>query len=186
MSNNNIIENIKNNSSNYKKKNNTQKIILTENFEKIKELQKKYNEIKKEIFEIYTKQEIEVKNLKIRIIKKKTKIYNFYLKDYFISLLPILDSIESAICEFKKINFYKEKELYNYIYKIHSDLLYLFKYYQIDKIEKINIPFDPNMHQAMSLDFSKKYPKNFVSYIIQKGYHLKNSLLRPAIVSVST
>ncbi|VFP88216.1 Protein GrpE [Buchnera aphidicola (Cinara piceae)] len=122
--------------------------------------------------------------LKKRLQKKINNTYNFSLEKNFLLVLPIIDSIEATINTLNNSNNSNSTidiELQN----IQKKFLSIFKEYDIEIINSINVPFNPDFHQAISIDFSGKYKNNFITCIIQKGYALHNRLLRPALVSVS-
>ncbi|EIH8434117.1 nucleotide exchange factor GrpE, partial [Escherichia coli] len=49
----------------------------------------------------------------------------------------------------------------------------------------VNVPFNPEVHQAMSMMESADHQPNHVMMVMQKGYTLNGRLLRPAMVAVS-
>ena len=52
-------------------------------------------------------------------------------------------------------------------------------------IDPLGVPFDPEWHEAMTVQESREHPANTVLSVIQKGYSLNGRLLRPARVIVS-
>ncbi|VFP81079.1 Protein GrpE [Buchnera aphidicola (Cinara kochiana kochiana)] len=123
--------------------------------------------------------------LEKRLQKKIYNTYNFFLEKYFISILPIVDSIDSSVNLLDSLHQDNSNDIYISLKNIQKNFFYLFTQYKISVIESTNIPFNPDLHQAISIDFSGKYKNNFISCIIQKGYSINNRLLRPALVSVS-
>ena len=68
---------------------------------------------------------------------------------------------------------------------VKKDLISIFKKNGIEAIECINKRFDPNFHQAMlEIENNTKEPGTVVQEI-QKGYMMKDRLLRPSLVGVS-
>ena len=55
----------------------------------------------------------------------------------------------------------------------------------VEQIDPINQPFDPELHQAMSMQPRADVPANTVVAVVQKGYRLNGRLVRPAMVMVS-
>ncbi|WP_343126693.1 nucleotide exchange factor GrpE [Buchnera aphidicola] len=146
-------------------------------FKKFKKYEKK--NIKKKI-------EYDSKLLNFNQIMQKniSKIYSSSLEKNFLEIFPIIDCLESSLMAIKNSDL-KEKNFKKMLKNIYNKFLLFFKEYNITVIDKNNIPFNPLIHQAMSLDFSTNYPDNYVAKIIQKGYLLNIKLLRPALVSVS-
>tara|TARA_B100000925_G_C21766761_1_gene370222 strand:- start:205 stop:468 length:264 start_codon:yes stop_codon:yes gene_type:complete len=68
---------------------------------------------------------------------------------------------------------------------IYKDLISIFSKNDIKPIESLNKKLDPNIHQAMmEIEDDQKEPGTIVQEI-QKGFTLKDRLLRPALVAVS-
>ena len=68
---------------------------------------------------------------------------------------------------------------------INKDLLSIFKKNNIEPIKSINEKLDPNLHQAMmEIEDDTKEPGTIVQEI-QKGFMMKDRLLRPSLVGVS-
>ena len=65
-------------------------------------------------------------------------------------------------------------------------LLAALKKFGVTEVESPGTPFDPAFHQAMTQVPTDQHPPNTVMEEFQKGYLLKERLLRPAMVSVST
>lgn len=57
--------------------------------------------------------------------------------------------------------------------------------YQVERIEALNQPFDPNLHQAMTEMENTAVPAGTVIQVYQDGYTISGRLLRPAMVVVS-
>ena len=68
----------------------------------------------------------------------------------------------------------------------HSMLMTVLKKFGASPIEAVGTLFDPAFHQAMSQIPTDEHPPNTVVEEFQKGYLLRERLLRPAMVSVST
>ena len=68
---------------------------------------------------------------------------------------------------------------------INKDLLSVFSKNNIIPIESLNKKLDPNFHQAMmEIEDDQKEPGTIIQEI-QKGFTIKDRLLRPALVGVS-
>ncbi|CUR53144.1 nucleotide exchange factor GrpE [Buchnera aphidicola] len=149
-----------------------------------KNILKTLNQYKKKFLEKKIEYDSKLLNFNQMMQKNISKVYSFYLEKKFLEILPILDCLESSL------NVLETSEIQSKSFKINLEKIYkqfisFFKEYKVVEINQNNIPFNPSIHQAMSLDFSGKYPDNYVSHIIQKGYLLNIKLLRPALVSVS-
>ena len=116
--------------------------------------------------------------------KKKKKLFNFARES-----LSLLDNIDRAITSFKNDeNLKNNKDLSKIIDGIDvikKDLISIFKRSGIESIECINKKFDPNFHQAMLEIENNTKESGIVIQEIQKGYMMKDRLLRPSLVGVT-
>ncbi|MDP4660019.1 MAG: nucleotide exchange factor GrpE, partial [OM182 bacterium] len=60
-----------------------------------------------------------------------------------------------------------------------------FKRFNIEAVDPLGEPFDPQLHQAMSIQESPDAEPNSVIAVMQKGYTLHGRVIRPAMVMVS-
>ena len=68
---------------------------------------------------------------------------------------------------------------------IHNGLKEVLNKYEIIEINPINEEFDPNYHNAVMTDDKSDVADNIVTEVFQKGYMLKNRVIRPAMVKVN-
>ena len=77
------------------------------------------------------------------------------------------------------------KKIVDHLDIINDDMLSIFKKNNIEPIKSINEKLDPNLHQAMmEVEDDTKDPGTIVQEI-QKGFMMKDRLLRPSLVGVS-
>lgn len=160
-------------------------IVDTEKTQKYHYLKKKQKKLIHDQLKSSQKYEKEIINITSHLNKKIQNTYKFFLDKYFLSVLPILDSIESSLRELDSLKSEIFLKVFIKLEEINKLFLSIFSDFGVTVINNINIPFNPEIHQAMSIDFSGKYMNNYITNIIQKGYLLNNRLLRPAMVSVS-
>ena len=103
--------------------------------------------------------------------------------------LVILDNLQRAYISIKNDPVLKNNKdidkFLNNIEIIEKDLIAIFKKNKIEKIDTKNKKFDPNFHQAMlEIENNTKDP-GIVIQEIQKGYMMKDRLLRPSLVGVT-
>ncbi len=131
----------------------------------------------------------EMENQRRRFEKEKQEAFEFGGFNFASESLLLLDNIERAIMSFRNDeNLKNNKDLHKIIDGIEivkKDLVSIFKKNGIESIECINKKFDPNFHQAMlEVENNNKEPGTVVQEI-QKGYMMKDRLLRPSLVGVS-
>ena len=131
----------------------------------------------------------EMENQRRRFEKEREEAFEFGGFSFAKESLSLLDNIDRATTSFKNDDALKNnKDLDKVIEGIEivkKDLISIFKKNGIEMIECINKKFDPNFHQAMlEIQDSSKEPGTVVQEI-QKGYMMKNRLLRPSLVGVT-
>jgi len=129
----------------------------------------------------------EMENQRKRFEKERQEAFDFGGFNFARESLLLLDNIDRAIVSFKNDEqFKKNKDLYKIIDGIEivkKDLVSIFKKNSITEIECVNKKFDPNFHQAMMEVEDNTKETGTVVQEIQKGYRMKDRLLRPSLVS---
>ena len=170
-----------------------------EKVEQIKD-EKKSKKEKKNKFEI---ENLELKNkvneLEDKIIRTQAEMINFrkrkdeetarlleYSNEAIAKdLLPILDNFERAI-SMDDDNLDDEVSKFLEGFKIiHNGFKKVLTKYEIIEINPLNEEFDPNYHNAVMTDDKSDIADNIVTEVFQKGYMLKNRVIRPAMVKVN-
>ena len=131
----------------------------------------------------------EMENQRRRFEKERDEAFEFGGFNFARESLSLLDNIDRATSSFKNDeNLKKNKDLNKIIDGIEivkKDLVSIFKKNGIESIECIDKKFDPNFHQAMlEIEDNIKEPGTVVQEI-QKGYMMKERLLRPSLVGVT-
>ena len=131
----------------------------------------------------------EMENQRRRFEKEKQEAFEFGGFNFARESLSLLDNVDRAITSFQNDESLKSNKDINKIIDgieiVKKDLISIFKKNGIQPIECINKKFDPNFHQAMlEVENNTKEPGTIVQEI-QKGYMMKNRLLRPSLVGVA-
>ena len=131
----------------------------------------------------------EMENQRRRFEKEKQEAFEFGGFNFAAESLLLLDNIDRAIVSFKNDESLKNNKDLNKIIDgieiVKKDLVSIFKKNGIETIECINKKFDPNFHQAMlELEDNTKETGTVVQEI-QKGYMMKDRLLRPSLVGIT-
>ena len=131
----------------------------------------------------------ELENQRGRFEKEIKEAIDFGGFNFARENLSILDNLQRAHTSIKNDPALKEnKDLDKFLKNleiIEKDLLTIFKKNKIEKIETLNKKFDPNFHQAMLEIEDNTKEVGTVVQEIQKGYMMKNRLLRPSLVGVT-
>ena len=131
----------------------------------------------------------EMENQRRRFEKEKQEAFEFGGFNFAAESLSLIDNIDRAIISFKNDENLKNNKDLNKIIDgieiVKKDLVSIFKKNGVEQIECINKKFDPNFHQAMlEVENNTKEPGTVVQEI-QKGYMMKDRLLRPSLVGVA-
>ena len=170
---------------------------MAEEKEKQEELEKRVNEgseIKKEEVDSLdtTQKELEettdrlkrlmaeFENFKKRSSKEREGLYNSLVADIVLSFLPVQDNLEKAISvETKDENLKQGIEL---VVKQISDV---FKKFGVEEIETCGKPFDPELHEAVSMVQDENLGEKIVKEEFRKGYKIGTKVIRHAMVVVA-
>lgn len=126
----------------------------------------------------------ETENARRRMENDISKARNFAIEKFAQELLPVVDSLEMglAAANSEEANIEKFRE--------GSEMLIKMFLTALDKsgvqvVDPEGEKFNPDLHQAMTMQENAELAPNTVMNVIQKGYTLNNRLLRPAMVVVS-
>ena len=126
----------------------------------------------------------ELDNLKKRHARDLENAHKFALDKFVAELLGVWDSLELGhnAAQDENADIGKLLEGTELTLKMLGDAMAKFGVEQIDPIDQ---PFNPEFHQAMSMQPRADVPANTVVAVVQKGYTLNGRLVRPAMVMVS-
>jgi molecular chaperone GrpE len=98
-------------------------------------------------------------------------------------IIPALDNFERALSQTGEDAAFQS--LYKGLQMIHENLLSALKEHGLEEIIAQDQPFDPNLHQAVMQDKDDSKESGVVLEELQKGYKLKERVLRPSMVKVN-
>lgn len=117
-------------------------------------------------------------NFKRRTEKEKQDITVFANEKILVELLGVLDNFERALGTFED----KESSMYSGVEMIKNQISELLKKYEVEEIATDG-KFDPNFHHAVMQESGDE--SEMILEVFQKGYKLKEKVIRPAMVKVS-
>lgn len=126
----------------------------------------------------------EVQNIRRRAEMDVEKAHKFALEKFAKELLPVIDSLEKAI-EAEKESGAEAGPLREGVEMTLSMFLSGIQKFNLEQIDPVGQPFDPALHEAMSMVPAPDSEPNTVIAAMQKGYTLSGRLIRPAMVMVS-
>jgi len=158
-----------------------------ENAEESKELSldEKIKELEEKIVRLYA----EMENQRRRYDKEKDEAFEYGGFSFAKEALNLLDNLERSKESLNNDETIKDqdilKKVISHLDIIYKDMLSIFKKNNIEPIKSIDQKLDPNLHQAMmEIEDNSKEPGTIVQEI-QKGFLMKDRLLRPSLVGVS-
>jgi molecular chaperone GrpE len=120
-------------------------------------------------------------NFRKRVRVEKEDLRQYAIFDFTKKMLPVIDNLERA-CAAESEN---EEDIITGLKMILKQLLEVFQSEGVIPIDCQGKPFDPNYHEAVLRDEDSDYPVNTVVEEFQKGYMMKDRVLRPSMVKVS-
>ncbi|EOA9175836.1 nucleotide exchange factor GrpE [Staphylococcus aureus] len=147
--------------------------------QKINELQQLADENEEKYLRLYA----EFENYKRRI-QKENEINKIYQAQRVLTdILPAIDNIERALqIEGDDETF---KSLQKGVQMVHESLINALKDNGLEVIKTEGEAFDPNIHQAVVQDDNPDFESGEITQELQKGYKLKDRVLRPSMVKVN-
>jgi len=126
----------------------------------------------------------EVENLRKRAQRDLENAHKYGLEKFAVDLLPVRDSLEMGItaAEGESVDPVKLKEGASLTLKMLGDVM---QRYGIVEIDPQGQRFNPEFHEAMSIQQRSDVEPNTVVTVVQKGYILNDRLIRPAMVIVA-
>ena len=131
----------------------------------------------------------EMENQRRRFEKEKEDAFEYGGFAFAKEALSLIDNLERSKSILENDEKLKETDALNKTLEhfdiIHKDLISIFNKNNIKQIESLNKKLDPNFHQAMmEIEDSAKEPGTIIQEI-QKGFTIKDRLLRPSLVGVA-
>ena len=141
--------------------------------------------LKKEIEKLkndYARAYADTENMKKRLNAEAELTRKYRIQSFAKEVLPVIDNLERALAtEVSESDegFKKGVEM------TYNQLLAALKNEGVEAIACLNKPFDPNLEQALMQEKKEDVESGIVIEVLQKGYVLKDRILRPAMVKVS-
>lgn len=126
----------------------------------------------------------EMENLRKRSARDVEQAHKYGTEQYIAEILPVWDSLEMGLgaASEEGADVHKVREGMELTLKMLAGALEKMGVQQIDPAGEA---FDPERHQAMTMQETDEVPPGTVTTVIQKGYMLNDRLLRPALVMVA-
>jgi len=149
-----------------------------------KKLQEANDKIK-QLEEKLIRQNADMINYRKRKEEEVSRMLKFCNEDIVKALLPTIDNFERAI---KMDDDNLEDEVSKFLegFKmVYCNFNQVLADFDVKTIDEVNVEFDPNYHNAIMVDHKEGVEPGMILEVLQKGYILKDKVIRPAMVKVS-
>lgn len=138
-------------------------------------------DIENELRDNLIRLQADFQNYKRRSEREKQGSIDYGIEKIVCQLLPVIDNFERALDAKED----KTDALYEGVEMIYKQMIEVLKNNNIEEINSIDEKFDPNFHHAIGVERVEGKDSDMVIDILQKGYVLKEKVIRPAMVRVS-
>lgn len=146
----------------------------------IEKLQQELVEIKEQSLRVAA----EAQNQRRRAERDVENAHKFALEKFAGALLVVADNLERSVDAADRSN-ETIKPLLDGVELTYKGLIDTLEKFQVAQLNPVGEPFDPQLHQAITMLDNPDTEPNTVLHVMQKGYTLNGRLLRPAMVVVS-
>ena len=119
-------------------------------------------------------------NFRKRTEREKADFSRYATASVLRDMLPVLDNFDRALDHAEQGD-----DFHKGVLLIYKQLFDVLQRHGLKPIDESDVPFDPNIHEAVVRDEDPSVPTQTVVAILQKGYFLHDRLLRPALVKVA-
>jgi molecular chaperone GrpE len=135
-------------------------------------------------YQKYLRAQADFDNFRRRSRQEKEEFAKYASSKLIEQLLPVVDSFERALATGKETT--DTDALFKGVDMIFRMLSQVLEQEGLKSIEAVGQPFNPDFHQAIMTVESDEHEEGIVIEEIQKGYNLKDKILRPSMVKVSS
>jgi molecular chaperone GrpE len=139
---------------------------------------------KDELYNKYLRAQADLQNFRIRVNREKEQMMKYQSQRVIEALLPVVDNFERAIAASKDAK--DASALAEGIEMVFRQLQQVLEQEGVTTVPGVGEPFDPNMHQAVMQEESDEYESGIIIEEFQIGYKLKDRVIRPSMVKVSS
>jgi molecular chaperone GrpE len=127
----------------------------------------------------------EFENFRKRALRERQEAAQYGSQNLFKDLVSVVDNLERAIAHARESGGGDLASFLQGVELVQRELLSIFEKNHVTEIEALGKPFDPSLHEAMAQVESGAVPPNTVIDVLQKGFQLRDRLVRPSRVIVA-
>lgn len=158
-----------------------QELTLEQALERLEDAEEAAGKAKGDLLRV----QAEMQNLRRRTEQDIEKAHKYGQEKFSIELLSVMDNLERALDAASQQEDEAVKAIYEGVDLTLKSFTDCFSKFEIESVDPLGEPFDPQLHQAMSMQEAPDAEPNTVISVMQKGYTLHGRVIRPAMVMVA-
>lgn len=136
--------------------------------------------------DILLRSRAEIENLRRRTEQDVEKAHKFALEKFSKDILNTIDNLERALATPANKEDESVKALFDGVELTLKELVSTVGRFGVEAVGVVGEAFNPDLHQAISMQPAEGFETNQISVVLQKGYTLSGRVIRPAMVMVAT
>ena len=135
--------------------------------------------------DILLRSRAEIENLRRRTEQDVEKAHKFALEKFSKDILNTIDNLERALATPANKEDESVKALFDGVELTLKELVSTVGRFGVESVGVVGEAFNPDLHQAISMQPAEGFETNQISVVLQKGYTLNGRVIRPAMVMVA-
>nr|WP_116631021.1 nucleotide exchange factor GrpE [Pasteurella langaaensis] len=152
---------------------------------RVQELEEQLAEAAKKEQDALLRARAEVDNIRRRAEQDVEKAHKFALEKFSKDILNTIDNLERALATPANKEDEAVKSLFDGVELTLKELLATVSRFGIEPVGVVGEAFNPDLHQAISMQPTEGFETNQITTVLQKGYLLNSRVIRPAMVMVA-
>lgn len=158
---------------------------LEEAIARVQELEAQLAETAKKEQDLLLRTRAEIDNIRRRTEQDVEKAHKFALEKFAKDILNTIDNLERALATPANIEDESVKTLFDGVALTLKELLATVARFGVEPVGVVGEVFNPDLHQAISMQPMEGFETNQITTVLQKGYLLNGRVIRPAMVMVA-
>ena len=158
---------------------------LEEAIARVQELEAQLAETVKKEQDLLLRTRAEIDNIRRRTEQDVEKAHKFALEKFAKDILNTIDNLERALATPKNTEEESVKALFDGVELTLKELLATVARFGVEPVGAVGEAFNPDLHQAISMQPAEGFESNQITTVLQKGYLLNGRVIRPAMVMVA-
>ena len=158
---------------------------LEEAIARVQELEAQLAETAKKEQDLLLRTRAEIDNIRRRTEQDVEKAHKFALEKFAKDILNTIDNLERALTTPANTEDETVKALFDGVELTLKELLATVARFGVEPVGVVGEIFNPDLHQAISMQPTDGFESNQITTVLQKGYLLNGRVIRPAMVMVA-